>query len=251
MAKIFLSVVIPCYNEEKNISRGALKEVARYFKTQKYSWQVIISDDASTDDSVRLIEQFINKNPGFSLLKNTHGGKPFVLRAGLKEAKGEIILFTDMDQSTPISELDKLLPYFNQGYEVVIGSRGFTRHGFSLFRQLASNIFRLIRQALLLKEIVDTQCGFKAFKQEVVKRIFSQMEMFKDIRKVQGWRVSAYDVEALFLAQKFGYQIKEVPVKWTDKDISVGKKRNFAKESKEMFKEVIRVRLNDLLGKYS
>jgi len=251
MAKIFLSVVIPCYNEEKNISRGTLEEVAKHLKIQKYPWQVIISDDASTDGSVRLIGQFINKNPGFSLLKNTHGGKPFVLRAGLKEAKGEIILFTDMDQSTPISELDKLLPYFDQGYEVVIGSRGFTRHGFSLFRQLASNIFRLIRQVLLLKEIVDTQCGFKAFKQEVVKRIFSQMEMFKDIRKVQGWRVSAYDVEALFLAQKFGYQIKEVPVKWTDKDISVGKKRNFAKESKEMFKEVIRVRLNDLLGKYS
>lgn len=251
MAKIFLSVVIPCYNEEKNISRGALEEVAKYFKTQKYPWQVIISDDASTDDSIRLIKQFVNKNTGFSFLKNTHGGKPFALKAGLGKAEGEIILFTDMDQSTPISELDKLLPYFNQGCEAVIGSRGQTRQGFSLFRQLASNIFRLIRQALLLKEIVDTQCGFKVFKQEAIKRIFSQMQMFKDTRKVQGWRVSAYDVEALFLAQKFGYRIKEVPVKWIDKDISVGKKRNFTKESKEMFKEVIRVRLNDLLGKYS
>lgn len=251
MAKIFLSVVIPCYNEEKNIVRGALEGVAKYFKAQKYSWQVIISDDASTDGSLRLIEQFLNKNTGFTLLKNAHGGKLFALKAGLGKAEGEIILFTDMDQSTPISELDKLLPYFNQGYKVVIGSRGQTRQGFSLFRQLASNIFRLIRQSLLLREIVDTQCGFKAFKQKAIKRIFSQMEMFKNTREVQGWRVSAYDVEALFLAQKFGYRIKEVPVKWIDKDISVGKKRNFAKESREMFKEVIRVRLNDLLGKYS
>jgi hypothetical protein len=155
-----------------------------------------------------------------------------------------------MDQSTPISELDKLLPYFNQGYEVVIGSRGQARKGSSLFRRLASNIFRLIRQALLLKEIIDTQCGFKAFKQEAVKRMFSQMEMFKDIRKAQGWRVSAYDVEALFLAKKLGYRIKEVPVNWSDEDISVGKKRNFVKESKEMFREIIRVRLNDLSHKY-
>jgi dolichyl-phosphate beta-glucosyltransferase len=250
MAKIFLSVIIPCYNEKENISRGVLKKVAEYLKTQKYPWQVIISDDASTDGSVRLIEQFINKNPGFSLLENAHGGKPFVLKAGLGKAKGEIILFTDMDQSTPISELDKLLPYFNQGYEVVIGSRGQARKGSSLFRRLASNIFRLIRQALLLKEIIDTQCGFKAFKQEAVKRMFSQMEMFKDIRKAQGWRVSAYDVEALFLAKKLGYRIKEVPVNWSDEDISVGKKRNFVKESKEMFREIIRVRLNDLSHKY-
>jgi cellulose synthase/poly-beta-1,6-N-acetylglucosamine synthase-like glycosyltransferase len=153
----YLSVIIPCYNEEKNLKRGVLEEAENYLKSQDYSSEVIISDDGSTDKSRELVEKFIKDHRRFKLLRNPHAGKAYALKFGIKEARGEIILLTDMDQSTPINQLEKLLPYFKKGAEVVIGSRGQKRAGFSLLRQVASNAFRLIRQSLLLRNITDTQ----------------------------------------------------------------------------------------------
>lgn len=248
--KPFLSVVIPCFNEEKNLKRGVLDEVENFLRNQKYQSEVIISDDGSTDGSIKFIKEYIRRHPRFKLLENRHAGKPFAVRAGVEKAKGRIVLFTDMDQSTPISEFDKLLPFFEKGFEVVIGSRGQSREGFSFLRVLASRVFRLIRQQLLLKNIVDTQCGFKAFKNEVAKDLFSRLLIFKEARETKGWRVGAFDVELLFIAQKKGYKIAEVVVAWCDKDIAQGKQRKFFKESKEMLKEILRVKLNDLRGKY-
>ena len=247
---MYLSVVIPCYNEEKNLKRGVLDEIEKYLKKQDFSSEVIISDDGSTDGSLKFLDKYIKYHPRFKLLRNRHAGKPYALKAGLKSVKGEIILFTDMDQSAPITELRKLLPYFKENYKVVIGSRGLTRKNFPLYRQLASVIFRFLRQGLLLREIVDTQCGFKAFEREVAREIFSKLTIFKEEKKVKGWRVTAYDVEALFIAKKLSFRIKEVPVNWEDKDVARGKQKNFIKESWEMFTEILRVRLNDLKGKY-
>jgi len=250
MNKPYLSVVIPCYNEENNLKRGVLDEVKKYLKKQLYPWEVIISDDGSTDKSLDFLEKYCQKNPNFILLKNPHGGKPFAVRAGIKKASGKIVLFTDMDQSTPIKEVEKLLPFFEKNYDVVIGSRGLERKGFSLFRRLASRVFRLFRKALLLRNIDDTQCGFKAFKNRVAKDLFSQLLIFKNPAKVKGWRVGAFDVELLFIAQKRGYKIAEVPVEWKDKDIARGKQRKFLKESWMMLKEILRVKINDLKGLY-
>ncbi|MCJ7805001.1 hypothetical protein MUP35_04715, partial [Patescibacteria group bacterium] len=140
--------------------------------------------------------------------------------------------------------------FFKKGFEVVIGSRGQKRKGFSLFRVVASNVFRLIRQRFLLKNIVDTQCGFKAFKNKVAKDLFSRLLTFKEAKKASSWKVGAFDVELLFITQKRGYQIAEVVVSWQDKDIAQGKERKFFKESKEMLMEILRVKLNDLKGKY-
>lgn len=249
--KYFLSVVIPCYNEERNLQRGVLSEVERYLKKQKYTSEVIISDDGSTDASIEFVEKYCQKHPRFKLLKNPHGGKPFAVRAGVKNARGKIVLFTDMDQSTPINQLSKLLPLFKEKYDVVIGSRGQTRAGFSLFRQIASSSFRLFRQTLLLRNISDTQCGFKAFKSKVAKDLFSRLLVFKKVKKAKGWRVGAFDVELLFIAQKRGYKIAEVPVKWQDEDVATGKQRKFVKESKQMLKEILRVKLSDLQGAYN
>jgi len=258
----YLSVVIPCFNEERNLKRGVLKEVWQYLKKQKYSSELIVSDDGSTDDSVKAVKElFINElnKPTNSLtrdkviiklIENPHGGKPFAVRAGIKKAKGKIVLFTDMDQSTPIKEIEKLLPFFEKGYEVVIGSRGLERKGFSFFRRLASKVFLLFRKTLLLKNINDTQCGFKAFKNKVAKDLFSQLLIFKNPAKVKGWRVGAFDVELLFIAQKRGYKIAEVPVYWEDKDVAKGKQRKFFKESWQMLKEILRVKINDLRGLY-
>lgn len=249
-SKIFLSVVITMYNEKENLERGVLEEMADYLKKQKYAWEVVINDDGSTDNSRKLVEKFVKKNSEFRLLKSPHAGKPFGLRTGMKAAKGEIILFTDMDQSTPIHQVARLLPFFKKGYEVTIGSRGVERQDFPWYRQLMSWGFRTGRQLFLLRGIVDTQCGFKAFKKEVIKDLFSRLQIFKESKKVFGWRVGAFDVELLFLAQKRGYKIAEVPVAWQDRDLALGKQRKFIKESKEMLKEIIRVKLNDLRGVY-
>lgn len=250
----YLSVVIPCYNEEKNIQRGALKEVDDYLKKQKYSSEVIISDDESSDNSLALTRQFARRHPRFRVLANKHGGKPFAVRAGIRRAKGEIILFSDFDQSTPLNQMAKLLPFFEKGFDVVIGSRGSQRQGFSLLRQMASDAFRLIRQALLLRKITDTQCGFKAFKNEVAKDLFSRLLVFKKGKKAKGWKVGAFDVELLFIAQKRGYRTAEVPVKWQDRDAAAEIKKGkgkFFEESLQMFKEVLRVRLSDWQGAYN
>lgn len=246
--KIFLSVIIPCYNEEKNLKRGVLDEVENYLQKQKFQSEVIISDDDSADNSRQFVKAYLKKHPRFRLLENKHAGKPFAVRSGIEKAQGEIVLFTDMDQSTPIKEFDKLLPFFQKGFDVVIGSRGQKREGFSLLRLVGSNVFRIIRQRFLLKKIVDTQCGFKAFKNGVARDLFSRLLIFKEAKKTQGWKVGAFDVELLFIAQKKGYRIAEAVIDWEDKDL--GKERKYFKESKEMLEEILRVKLNDLKKKY-
>lgn len=241
----YLSIVIPCYNEEENLHRGVLTEVDNFLKKQKFNWEVIISDDESTDKSWTLVEEFIKGKKNYCHLKNNHGGKPFAIKSGLEKTKGEWVLLTDMDQATPIDQLAKLLPYF-QSNDTVIGSRGIYRKNFPLYRKISSFFFLNFRRLILLPKIVDTQCGFKAFKQEVLKDTFYKLQVFQSKMLIKGWRVSAYDVELLFLISKAGFKIKEVAVDWQDRDITKGKQRSFIKESIDMLKEILRVKLNDL-----
>lgn len=250
--KKYLSVVIPCYNEEENLKTNVLKEVYDYLSSQSYSWEVLISDDGSTDKSIDIVERFVKRHQGFEVLKNKHGGKPWAVWKGIEAAKGEIVIFTDMDQSTPIREVEKLLPFFDNGYRVVIGSRGLKREGSPLIRQIMSLGFRVVRGIFMLSAVNDTQCGFKALKTKVAKEVFPKLQFFQEIDKeVKGWKVTAFDVELLFIIQKWGYKIKEVVVDWKDRDLATGKMKNFSKESKEMAKEIMRVKINDLKGKYN
>lgn len=249
MDKKYLSVIIPCYNEYENIKKGVLSEIDDYLNKQKFDWEVIISDDESSDNSWNLVEKFIEDKKNYFHLKNKHGGKPFAVRNGLEKARGKWVLLTDMDQATPLNQLDKLIPFF-ENFDIVIGSRGRTRKNFPLYRKIASFIFSNFRRILLLYKIKDTQCGFKAFKRNIALDLFGRLEVFKNHTKAKGWRVSAYDVELLFIAEKSGFNIVEVPVSWADRDISRGKNKSFIKESKEMLLEVLRVRVNDLQGLY-
>ena len=251
----YLSVVIPCYNEEKNLERGVLGEVHGYLARQDYGWEAIIVNDESTDDSRRLIEQFVGDRPGFSLVNIPHGGKPAAVWAGIQEARGAIVLFTDMDQSTPLEESEKLLPWYECGCDVVIGSRGTQREGFSIVRRLGSAVFRTLRRLFLLRDISDTQCGFKSCRREAALEVFPQLQFFAQKERPEGWKVSAYDVELLHLFEKAGYTLKEVEVEWLNRDESdtkdqTGSLARYLRESLEMTREVFRVRLNELKGLY-
>src|SRR3989344_637529 len=169
---IYLSVVVPCYNEEENIKRGVLQDIYVYLSKCKFSWEVIISDDGSSDKSRALVVEKIQHYKSFRLLENQHGGKPSALWSGVQKAKGRYILFTDMDQSTPIAELAKLIPFIKKDVVAVIGSRGLSRRNFPLYRRVGAIVFITFRKLLILPEINDTQCGFKLFRNDALVEVF-------------------------------------------------------------------------------
>ncbi len=252
---LYLSVVIPCWNEERNLESGVLEEVRQYLIQQPYSWEVIVVDDGSTDNSRALVERFIAGEERFSLIDIPHGGKPAAVWAGIQRARGEIVLFTDMDQSTPIHELARLLPWYDEGFDVVIGSRGIAREGTGILRKAGSIVFLALRRLVLLRGIVDTQCGFKSCRRQAALAIFPHLQYFKTPARPKGWKVSAYDVELLYLFDKAGYRIREVDVEWFNRDRSVTKRQQgalarYVRESIEMAREVMRVKRNDLQGLY-
>lgn len=248
--KPYLSVVVPCYNEHENLARGVLEEIHAYLARQAYTYEVIVSDDGSSDNSRELVQERLPGLPCFRLLQNPHGGKPAAVWAGIQAAQGEIVLFTDMDQSTPIDQLELLLPRFAEGYPVVIGSRGQDRANFSLTRKLGSAVFRNFRRLLMLRNISDTQCGFKAMRADVARALFAQLEVIQRPVQVTGWKVTAFDVELLYLAERAGYRIAEVTVAWSNRDVAKGKNKSYLGESQEMAAQLIRVKLNEWRGLY-
>ncbi len=246
----YLSVVVPCYNEQENLAHGVLEEMHAYLSRQAYAYEVIISDDGSSDDSREVVQQRLPALPHFRLLQNPHGGKPAAVWSGIQAARGKIVLFTDMDQSTPIQQLDLLLPRFAEGYSVVIGSRGQDRANFSPLRKLGSAVFRGFRRLLMLRDISDTQCGFKAMRTDVARELFARLEVIQRPVQVTGWKVTAFDVELLYLAERAGYRIAEVTVEWANRDVSRGKNKSYLSESAEMATQLLRVKLNEWRGLY-
>ncbi len=250
MAESFLSVVVPCYNEQENLQRGVLQEMQAYLAQQPWTYEVIISDDGSTDASRDLVRQAISALPHFRLQENAHQGKPGAVWAGIQSARGEIILFTDMDQSTPIDQLDLLLPAYAADYDVVIGSRGMQRSNFGWYRCLGSAVFRAVRRLLMLRGISDTQCGFKSMRRQVALDLFPRLDAIRRTEAVSGWKVTAFDVELLYLAERAGYRIAEVTVAWENRDIATGKGKSYLRESKEMGEQLCRIKWNELRGRY-
>jgi len=243
-----LTIVIPAYNESANLKNGVLDEVYDYLKAQKYSYEVLIVDDASKDDTPELVEKIIKTKKGFSLIKNEHGGKAITVMTGMLEAKGEIVLFTDMDQATPLSEIEKFWPEFEKGNDIVFGSRQ-GRAGAPLIRNIATWGFVTLRKIILGLPFRDTQCGFKAFKNKVSREIFSGMlERWKNNTASGAALNASFDVEMLFLAKKKGFKIKEVTVNWH----YVGSERfHLIRDAIETTEDMLRIRFNDLLGKYN
>ncbi|MBU1032098.1 glycosyltransferase [Patescibacteria group bacterium] len=242
-----ISIVIPAYNEESNLKNGVLAEVADYLRNKNWDYEVIIVDDGSLDRSVDLIKKIILENIKFKLIENTHGGKANAVMTGMLSSSGDIVLFTDMDQATPINQMEKFLPKFEAGFDIVIGSRQ-GRKGAPIFRKLAAWGFSFLRGMILSLPYKDTQCGFKAFRKEVVRKIIPQIKNEWGVVHFKGGAVNAgFDVELLYLAKKYGFKIAEVPVEWNYVDTE---RVQVIKDAAAAVYDMLRIRYNDLMGKY-
>jgi len=244
--KSLLTVVIPAYNESDNLETGVLDEVYAFLKNQKYTWDVIIVDDGSTDDTLEKVRKFAKNHQGFSVLAEPHRGKAGTVIAGMLGATGEIVLFSDMDQATPLKEINKFLPKFDT-YDIVIGSRS-GREGAPLTRKIMAYGFMMLRTIILRLPYQDTQCGFKAFRREAAQEIFKRMKVFTQRASIKGAAVNAgFDLEILYISRKLGYKVAEIPVEWHHKGTA---RVNPIKDSIEGLKGLMLVRLNAIRGLY-
>lgn len=250
MKKPFLSIVIPAYNEETNIRLGALEKVAKYLTSLTYTWELVIVDDGSRDATAKLIEDFVAQNAHCRLIKNPHRGKAGTVITGIVSSLGDIVLFTDLDQATPIREIEKVLPWFEKGYDVVIGSREGRREGAPLLRRLMARGFMTLRTHILgLKGISDTQCGFKAFKGSAIRSILDRLSLYGKQKSVTGAMVTAgFDIEVLFLASTLGFRIKEVPVEWHYVET---RRVNPIADTIQGLRDIIQIRINAWTGVYA
>ncbi len=280
MENIKLSVIVPTYNEEKRIER-TLNKIKEFILKQNYRSEIIVCDDGSrdkTEEIVRKMEGEIDQEANYDLAKlsfekrKARFGKGDAVNRGMELAQGDTILFMDADSSTDIREFDKLAPYFEKGYDVVIGSRytdkplvpsnkfwpGFWKRVKSVFEVLFTGQTKLsqvkkkqpwIRRLMarggnLLLYIVlgldynDTRCGFKAYSKKAAKKVYP-------LQRLDGF---GFDDELLLISQKLGFKIIEVPVDWYDED--QGSKVNPLKDTFKSFKELIKIRINYIRGKY-
>lgn len=248
----YLSVVIPAYNEEKNI-RTTLAVVEDYLLAAGWEFEIIVVNDGSVDNTAEVVGGYIEGKREFSLIKNPHRGKAYAVKTGVLKASGDYILFSDADLATPINEVKRMLVWLTeQGFDLVIASRegiGAKREGEPYYRHLMGRIFNFVVQNLALKGINDSQCGFKLFKKEVAHKLFPSLYVYggegKEIKKAY---LGAFDVELLFLARKYGYKIKEVSVTWS---FVKTKRLNPLRDSWKMFWDVVKIRLADLRGAYN
>lgn len=210
MAKPYLSVIIPAYNEAKRLPL-TLIDVDRHLSEQEYSYEILVVNDGSTDATAEITERFkpLIENLKLVSLKENKG-KGAAVREGVLAAKGNWRVFMDADNSTSIVEFNKMIPLLDEGYEVVIGSRAIKGSKLNppqnVIKQLAGKLGNLFIQLLLLRGIWDTQCGFKCFSEEAARRIFS-------LARLDRW---GSDVETLALARHLGYKIREMPVHWVN-----------------------------------
>ncbi|MGB9906711.1 MAG: dolichyl-phosphate beta-glucosyltransferase [Candidatus Saccharicenans sp.] len=230
---IYLSVVVPAYNEEKRIG-FSLFRIKDYLQSRNISAEVIVVDDGSTDRTAEEAGEIMADYPEFRVITlPVNRGKGAAVRSGVLQARGELVLFTDADLSTPIEELEKFLPLAREGCQVVIGSRALPesqikeRQGW--LREHLGKFFNLLVRLLVLKGFKDTQCGFKLFRKEAAREIFLRLE-------TEGF---AFDVEVLLLARKLGYKICQVPVVWVNHPES---RVRLVRGSLKMLGELLRIR---------
>lgn len=229
---VHLSVVIPAFNEEDRIG-ATLNSICDYLGKQPYTSEVIVVDDGSRDRTAERAAESLRGMESRAILRLPRNmGKGAAVKEGVMKAAGKFILFSDADLSTPIEELDKFWPWMDQGFDVVIGSRALAGADIqvrqSFFRELMGKTFNVFVRRLLMKGIPDTQCGFKLFRGDAAKSIFSRVA-------IDGF---SFDVEALYLCRR-DHRIRQVPVIWRNSPQS---KVRIVRSSLGMLWDLLRIR---------
>lgn len=235
-----LSVVIPAYNEEHRIGK-TLAAVSEFLQKQTYPTEILVVNDGSKDRTAAIVAEYEKKIPNLTLVDNKENhGKGWVTKQGMLKATGDIRLFMDADNSTRVEEVVKMLPFFEQGFDLVVGSRRIAGSDIAVkqpwIRDFLGGVFRFIVHTLVPVGVTDSQCGFKAFSKQAAETIFPKQSIYR-------W---AFDVEILALARRRKYKIKEVPVRWINDAESHVKFGGMV----SMLLEVVQVRLNLWSGKY-
>ncbi len=233
-----LSIIIPAYNEEHRLP-GSLDAIVEWMESTPYSVEVIIVENGSADRTTEIAEGYARQYANIRVI-HSDKGKGAAVRAGIYESRGEYLFMCDSDLSMPISEVEKFLPPQLDGYDVAIGSReapGAQRFNEPAYRHFMGRVFNFIVRILAVPGFSDTQAGFKMFKRQAALDIFPY-------QTITGW---TFDVEALYIAQKQGKKIVEVPINWYfDDDSRVDPLR----DTWRMFWDVVTIRLNDRRGLY-
>jgi glycosyltransferase involved in cell wall biosynthesis len=235
------SIIIPAYNESERIT-ATLDKVLAYIEEQKWDAEVLVVNDGSRDQTPAIVREYAARHPRVRLLENPgNRGKGYSVRHGMMEAKGDLLLFSDADLSSPIYEAPKLFDALAAGADVAIGSRWLQRELQTerqpLYRQFFGRAFNLMLRALLGLPFKDTQCGFKAFTRRAAAAIFP-------LQRIERW---GFDPELLFLARKLGLTVREVPVEWAHDQRS---KIHPLRDGLAIFLEMLKIRWNNLTGKY-
>jgi dolichyl-phosphate beta-glucosyltransferase len=241
MEKPLLSIIIPAYNEAERLPRTLL-DIDKRMENKEYEYEILVLNDGSRDATADIVRRMAKVVKHLNLVDNIENqGKGGVVKQGMLLAQGKYRLFTDADNSVSVDQFDQMIPIFEEGYGVVIGSR--TAKGSMLepaqpwYRQILGKVSNLIIQAVNVPGVWDTQCGFKAVTEEAAEAIFNKS-------RVTGW---GFDIELLALARTLGYKVKEVPVHWVNDTASHVKMSAYLK----VFVENIRIRWWILTGGYA
>lgn len=235
----FLSIIIPAHNEESRLPR-TLGQIFEFLKNQRYSSEVIVVENGSSDRTFELAREFVGNYPAISVYKEERRGKGNAVRHGMLQARGEYRFICDADLSMPIEEIQKFIPPALTDFDIAIGSReapGAVRYNEPSYRHLGGRAVNLAIRLLILPGLNDTQCGFKCFRAEAAERIFRQQTL-------PGW---SFDIENLYIARRNKLRIKEIPIHWVyDPDSKV----SAIPDALRMLRDIFHIHRNALLGKY-
>ncbi len=238
-----LSIVIPAYNEAQRIL-PYLQSIVAYLGQRGQPYEILVVDDGSQDDTAAIVERLQSQHQAIRLIRlPTNSGKGHAVRTGMQQAQGTLRLMADADGATPIQEVERLEAAIHNGADLAIGSRPLAyrdaRYKVRVrwHRSVSGNLFNWLVQRLGIPGIRDTQCGFKLFRASVAQDLFA-------VSCINGY---GFDLELLYIAQRRGYQIAEVPINWADQP---GSKVLVLRDGFRMFCELLAVRRNDAKGLY-
>lgn len=241
MKEIFLSIIIPAYNEEKRLPE-TLRSIAQYLASYKHGVEVIVVDDGSSDETAQSANALQNEFDHLIVIRNEENhGKGYAVKTGMMRAQGKYALFMDADNATRIEEIEKFEPYL-ETHPVIIGSRHLKTSNIVIkqpwYRVLISRAGNLLIQATIVRGVIDTQCGFKLFSREAYTKIFP-------LQKIDRW---GFDMELLAIAQRiFRFKIKEVPVSWYN---SADSRLRPIRDAWRTLRELMRIKWNLVRGLY-